>query len=555
MQELNRNFRHEEAINFFHKEYPLVTDQRVRDNMMYEYTKAINFKLLQNPESRQFDDLLPVFKVKRYYDNLHIFSTSLSSISSVLVLVALSLYFLDALIIEDRSSWMDLEKNIKEAVTSNKTFKDVKGIDECRGELEDIVNFLKNHEKFKTTGAKVQKGILLTGQPGTGKTLLAKAIAGEAGVKFLYTSGSEFDEVFYGVGAARVRKLFEVARKAAPCIIFIDEIDSMAPIRGSGDVSGSQTLNQLLVELDGFTQNENIIVIGATNFPESIDPALKRSGRFDKTINIMPPGIKGRAEILDFYLEKVKCDPNLNKDIIIKKTIGMTGADLANLVNTASINAAKNNKDFLDDGDIDFSLDRVTIGIERRSFQINKEELMKTAYHELGHAYIAYIHNSVDVHKITILPKGHSLGHTAFLPQNENEIHSFRDIKAYVSSALAGRAAEEVFLGKDNVTTGCSSDLNNATRIVKHGLNSGLLFRTSKILSFHHQIQGQEEKAMVEDKTKEFLAELYVEVVKTIEEKKKLIHYLAEILVEKETITGEEFREQIEIFEKENSSL
>ena len=262
----------------------------------------------------------------------------------------------------------------------------------------------------------------MTGAPGTGKTLLARAIAGEAGVRFFFNSGSDFDEMFVGLGASRIRELFIKAKKSAPCIIFIDEIDAIASSRQNLDPTSRQTLNQLLVEIDGFLPSDDIIVIGATNFPEAVDPALKRSGRLEKEIHIPLPDFKGRLEILDLYLNKILFDKDLNREFIARKTIGLTGASIQNIVNLAAINAVKLNKDYCESSDFEYAIDRVLLGISRSSYSMTDDELMNTAYHELGHAIMAHFTGFHEVHKITILPRGQSLGHTSYLPKKEHNL-------------------------------------------------------------------------------------------------------------------------------------
>lgn len=438
----------------------------------------------------------------------------------------------------------DTSKHIITAEKSNITFDDVRGIDECKQELEEIVDYLKNPGRFHDAGAKMPKGILLTGRPGTGKTLLAKAIAGEANVKFFFNSGSDFEEVFVGLGAKRIRELFKEAKKAAPCIIFIDEIDALGASRKSKDFNyNRQSLNQLLVEMDGFDAKDNILIIGATNFAESLDHALKRAGRFDKVIDVPLPDKKGRAQILDLYLKKIYHDESITSEIVAKSSIGMTGADLANLVNLAVLNAVKEGRSACNIHDVEVSIDRIYMGVERRSLTLNDEEKLNTAIHEVGHALAAVYTKGADpLHKTTILPRGPSLGMTVSLPDKDKVSINREEVLAKIDVAMGGRAAEEIFLGVDNITTGCSDDLSKATQIAYHHVKGGMFDEITGLVNLHSvDKEGSEQRAVIDDTVKKILDESYNRVKNKLVSNKSLLIHLAKNLVEKETLTKDEF--------------
>lgn len=347
-------------------------------------------------------------------------------------------------------------------------FSDVKGVEEAKQELKDIVEFLKDPEKFTVLGAKLPKGVLLVGPPGIGKTLLARAVAGEAGVPFFHASGSEFDEVFVGTGAKRVRQLFNAAKLRAPCVIFIDEIDSVGAKRTSSQIHpyANQTINQLLSEMDGFQQNEGVIVLGATNRIDNLDQALLRPGRFDVEVRVFPPDLKGRKEILEYYISKIKKDPDIDAEILARGTTGFTGADLENMVNQAALKAAIDECLTVTMDHFDFARDKVIMGPAKKSKVIDEETNKLTAYHEAGHTLVAYYtKDAVPLHKVTIIPRGMSLGHTSFIAEKEVYGKNISELKAEMDVAMGGRAAEEIVFGIEKVTTGASSDFQTATRI------------------------------------------------------------------------------------------
>jgi len=351
------------------------------------------------------------------------------------------------------------------------TFKDVAGSDEAKEELQEIIEFLKDPQKFQKLGGRIPKGVLLVGPPGTGKTLLARAIAGEANVPFFSISGSDFVEMFVGVGASRVRDLFEQGKKNAPCIIFIDEIDAVGRHRGAGLGGGhderEQTLNALLVEMDGFESNEGVILIAATNRPDVLDPALLRPGRFDRRVVVARPDVKGREEILRVHTRKVPLSDDVDLSIIARGTPGFSGADLANLVNEAALWAARQNRKFVAMDDFEMSKDKVLMGVERKSMILSDEEKRNTAYHEAGHALVAAMTPGADpVHKVTIIPRGMALGLTMQLPEADKHTYTKEFLEGMLAVLMGGRSAEELFLG--HITTGAGNDIERATDIARN---------------------------------------------------------------------------------------
>ncbi len=439
------------------------------------------------------------------------------------------------------------------------TFDDVAGIDEAKEELEEIVEYLKDPMKFQRLGGKIPKGALLVGPPGTGKTLLARAIAGEANVPFFTISGSDFVEMFVGVGASRVRDMFDQAKKNAPCIIFIDEIDAVGRHRGAGLGGGNdereQTLNQLLVEMDGFESNEGIILIAATNRPDVLDPALLRPGRFDRQVVVPNPDVVGREKILNVHAKKVPLAPDVSLRTIARGTPGFSGADLANLVNEAALLAARRGKRFVTSKEFDDAKDKVMMGAERRSMVMTEEEKMLTAYHEAGHAVVALsVPGSDPVHKATIIPRGRALGMVQYLPERDRYSFSLEQMKARLASAMGGRVAEELKFGVEKVTSGASSDIEYVTRlaramVTKYGLSEKLgpiayaedegevflgqsIARTKAISS--------ETAKMIEDEIKRFVTEGYEKARRILTERNVDFERLAQALLEFETLTGEE---------------
>lgn len=428
-------------------------------------------------------------------------------------------------------------------------FSDVQGINEFRQELEDIVDFLKNSKKYKDAGAYIPKGVLLVGPPGTGKTLLAKAIAGEAGCSFFYKSASEFEEVYVGVGAARVKELFKKARSRKPAIIFIDEIDSLSGNRTSFDASTRrQTINQLLAEMDGFEPLDNVIVIGATNMPDKIDKAVLRPGRFDKIINVPYPDKEGRREIFGYYLDKVKYDKDrVHLETLIKATTGFTGASIKNLVNMAVLNAIKHGRKLAEHEDFEFALDRITMGVGRKSMFVSDKEKLMTAYHEGGHTLVNLLTKSAtQLHKVTILPRGGSLGATYMLPDQDLYYMNHRELLNQIQIALGGRVAEELIYGNGDVTTGCSSDMDKATDIAfrilrEYGMHKNhLISRAKDDLSdrYNAELDREAQSILLEglSRTRELL-----------QTHKSKLDVLAHELVKKETLSREDIERLLNI--------
>ncbi len=442
------------------------------------------------------------------------------------------------------------------------TFKDVAGIDEEKKELEEIVDFLKNGAKYLKLGARIPKGVLLVGPPGTGKTLMAKAVAGEAGVPFFSISGSDFVEMFVGVGASRVRDLFDQAKKHQPCIIFIDEIDAVGRQRGAGLGGGhderEQTLNQLLVEMDGFDENTNIIVIAATNRPDILDNALLRPGRFDRQIYINAPDVKGREAILKVHAKNKKLDSEVDLKILAKRTPGFTGADLQNLLNESALLAARNNKTSISMDDIDNSIDRVIAGIEKKSKVMTDEDKELTSYHEVGHALIAkLVKDGNELHKVSIIPRGYALGITWTRPKDEGVHTSKAKLLAEITVSLGGRAAEEIVYGIDKVSTGASQDLTNVTNIARkmvtawgmsdklgnmtYGKNQENVFMGR---DFGHQRDYSEQVAYeIDTEIKHIIDERYELAKKLLTENRDMLEVIARELLEKETLDEKEFEE------------
>ncbi len=443
------------------------------------------------------------------------------------------------------------------------SFKDVAGADEAKQELEEVVEFLKSPKKFNDLGARIPKGVLLFGPPGTGKTLLAKAVAGEAGVPFFSISGSDFVEMFVGVGASRVRDLFEQAKKSAPCIVFIDEIDAVGRQRGAGLGGGhderEQTLNQLLVEMDGFGANEGIIMIAATNRPDILDPALLRPGRFDRQIVVDRPDIKGRQEILKVHIKGKPVDKNVDLGVLARRTPGFTGADLSNLVNEGALLAARRNKKTIMMSEMEEAAERVMMGPERKSRVISDNEKKLTAYHEGGHALVGMLLDHTDpVHKVTIIPRGRAGGYTLSLPKEDRYYATRSELLDELKLLLGGRVAEELVLHE--ISSGASNDLQRATELARQMTCEYGMSETLGAVAFGHRQEqvflgrdigkennySEEVAAQIDNEIRKFIGEAYEGTVKILTDNLDKLHLIAEALIERETLEGAEVKELME---------
>ena len=449
------------------------------------------------------------------------------------------------------------------------TFKDVAGVEEAKEEVEEVVEFLKDPRKFSRLGGKIPRGCLLVGPPGTGKTLLARAIAGEAGVPFFTISGSDFVEMFVGVGASRVRDMFEQGKKHSPCIIFIDEIDAVGRSRGAGLGGGNdereQTLNQLLVEMDGFDTNEGVIIIAATNRPDVLDPALLRPGRFDRQVVVSNPDIIGREKILKVHAKKINMSPDVNLRTVARGTPGFSGADLANLVNEAALLAARKNKRIVTYQEFEDAKDKVMMGAERRSMVMTEDEKKLTAYHEGGHALVSYnmLPHYDPIHKATIIPRGRALGMVMNLPERDKHGYSIKYLKARLAVCFGGRVAEELIFGKDNITTGAGggngSDINQATQLaramvtkygmseemgpVEYGENQEEVFLGRSVTQTQSVSEAVAQK--IDKEIRKLVDEGYNHAKKILTEKIEDLHKIAKALLTYETLTGEEIEDII----------
>ncbi len=440
------------------------------------------------------------------------------------------------------------------------TFKDVAGVEEAKDELQEIIEFLKDPQKFQKLGGKIPKGVLMVGPPGTGKTLLAKAAAGEANVPFFSISGSDFVEMFVGVGASRVRDLFEQGKKNAPCIIFIDEIDAVGRHRGAGLGGGhderEQTLNQLLVEMDGFESNEGVILMASTNRPDVLDPALLRPGRFDRRVVVGRPDVRGREGILKVHTRKIPLDENVDINVIARGTPGFTGADLANIVNEAALNAARFNKKVVMMSDFEIAKDKVMMGAERRSMVLSDEEKKLTAYHEAGHALVGLKVPSADpVHKVTIIPRGMALGVTQQLPEADRHSYTREYLMSQIAILMGGRIAEEIYFGHNMVTTGASNDIERATELARamvceygmsdlgpltYGKKDEQIFLGREINQ--HRDYSEDTAIKIDEEVKKIVSSQYEAAKKVITENSDAMVRLSEALLDLETLDSVQIR-------------
>eukprot|EP00339_Tiarina_fusa_P012843 CAMPEP_0117052650 /NCGR_PEP_ID=MMETSP0472-20121206/36396_1 /TAXON_ID=693140 ORGANISM="Tiarina fusus, Strain LIS" /NCGR_SAMPLE_ID=MMETSP0472 /ASSEMBLY_ACC=CAM_ASM_000603 /LENGTH=759 /DNA_ID=CAMNT_0004767363 /DNA_START=275 /DNA_END=2554 /DNA_ORIENTATION=- len=440
-------------------------------------------------------------------------------------------------------------KHIQQAQdTSNVTFEDVKGVEEAKAELQEIVMYLKNPAKFTRLGGKLPRGLLLTGPPGTGKTLLAKAIAGEADVPFFFSSGSQFEEVYVGLGAKRIRELFEAAKKKSPCIIFIDEIDAVGGSRQLKDQSAlKMTLNELLVQMDGFEENNAIIVIGATNFAASLDSALTRPGRFDKMVTVPLPDVGGRKEILEMYAKKTKLHADVDLNVLARGTTGFSGADLFNLMNQAALMASVEGLPSITMSVFEYAKDKILMGAERKTAVITEKTAKCTAYHEAGHALVAVLtEGAMPIHKATIMPRGQALGMVTMLPEGDQTSQSLREMKAMMDVSMGGRVAEELIFGREEATSGAMSDIQQATKIARNMVTKFGFSEEIGLVNYGgstgEEHASEETRNKIDAEVKKLTDASYKRAKDLLSKYSKQHHLLARTLLEYETLTGDEVR-------------
>ncbi|MDP5364840.1 MAG: ATP-dependent zinc metalloprotease FtsH [Paracoccaceae bacterium] len=532
------------------------------EQIRYRSTDGRDYVTIK-PEDAQVTDLLiannvPVTAESQQQSG---FQTFILSLLPFLLLIGVWVYFMNRMQGGGKGGAMGFGKSKAKLLTEKHgrvTFDDVAGIDEAKEELEEIVEFLRNPQKFSRLGGKIPKGALLVGPPGTGKTLLARAIAGEAGVPFFTISGSDFVEMFVGVGASRVRDMFEQAKKNAPCIVFIDEIDAVGRARGAGYGGGNdereQTLNQLLVEMDGFEANEGVIILAATNRRDVLDPALLRPGRFDRQVTVPNPDIKGREKILGVHAAKVPLGPDADMRIIARGTPGFSGADLANLVNEAALMAARVGRRFVTMADFENAKDKVMMGAERRSMVLTPDQKEKTAYHEAGHAVVGLALPKCDpVYKATIIPRGGALGMVVSLPEIDRLNWHKAECEEKLAMTMAGKAAEILKYGEENVSNGPAGDIQQASALSRAMIMRwGMSDKVGNIdyAEAHEGYSGNtagfsvsaHTKEMIEEEVKRFIQEAYDTAYRILTERKDEWERLAQGLLEYETLTGEEIK-------------
>ncbi len=499
-------------------------------------------------------------------DTSPFWSILLSSWLPFLVIIGVWFFFIRQMQGGGRGGAMGFGKSRAKLLTETQgkvTFEDVAGVDEAKQDLEEIVEFLRDPGKFQRLGGRIPRGVLLVGPPGTGKTLLARSVAGEANVPFFTISGSDFVEMFVGVGASRVRDMFEQAKKNAPCIVFIDEIDAVGRHRGAGLGGGNdereQTLNQLLVEMDGFEANEGIILIAATNRPDVLDPALLRPGRFDRQVVVPNPDVIGRERILKVHIRKVPLAPDVDLKVLARGTPGFSGADLMNLVNEAALLAARRNKRFVTMAEFEDAKDKIMMGAERRTLTLTEEDKKLTAYHEAGHALLAIKMDASDpIHKATIIPRGRALGMVMRLPERDQVSLTRRKAYADLAVAMGGRVAEEEIFGHDKVTSGASADIKMATGLARamatewgmsdklgpllYGDNQDEVFLGRSMMQRNVHMSDETQK-LVDEEVKRFVEEGYTTAQKVIRENIDDLHAIANALIEYETLSGDEIRD------------
>ena len=519
----------------------------------------------------KYDDLIPELrdhnvqiKVEKPSDGRVL--TALLSWAPLLILVGLWFVFFRQMQAGGTKA-MSFGKSKARLLTPDQkkvTFADVAGVNEAKEELEEIIEFLKDPKKFQRLGGKIPKGVLLMGGPGTGKTLLAKAVAGEADVPFFSISGSDFVEMFVGVGASRVRDLFEQGKKNAPCIVFIDEIDAVGRHRGAGLGGGhderEQTLNQLLVEMDGFESNEGVILISATNRPDVLDPALLRPGRFDRRIVVPAPDVKGREGILQVHTTNIPLASDVDMSVLARSTPGFSGADLANLVNEAALRAARFNKMKVEMADFEFAKDKVMMGSERRSLVMSEDEKRTTAYHEAGHALVAVLMPDADpLHKVTIIPRGLALGLTQQLPLEDRYTYSLKYLEANLRVLMGGRIAEEIVFGSDRMTTGAGNDLERCTELARKMVCEWGMSAKMGPLTFgkreesiflgkefaRHQDYSEATAVQIDDEIRRLVSEAYSDSLSLIRDNRAALEAITEALLEHEVLDGDRIYEII----------
>ena len=541
----------------------LVTEVEITGNQISgKYADGTEFKTVV-PDN--FDNLVPILRENRV--NIDVKDTSRSPWYSylftwfpILILILFWVFFMRQMQSGGNKAMSFGKSRAKlfSAVQKKATFKDVAGVKEAKEELQEIIEFLKDPQKFQKLGGRIPKGVLLVGAPGTGKTLLARAVAGEADVPFFSISGSEFVEMFVGVGASRVRDLFDQGKKSAPCLIFIDEIDAVGRQRGAGLGGGhderEQTLNQLLVEMDGFDSNEGVILIAATNRPDILDSALLRPGRFDRSIVVNMPDLKGREEIMRVHVRNIPLDKNVDLAVLGRSTPGFSGADLANLVNEAALLAARHGQDKVTMLDFESSKDKVLMGVERKSMIISEEEKKSTAYHEAGHALIAALIPEADpIHKVTIIPRGLALGLTQQLPIDDRYTHSKKYLEAQLSVLLGGRVAELLFLEK--MTTGAANDFERGTDIARKmvcqygmsdlgpltfGERDDLIF-LGKELAMHKNF-SEKTAELIDEEVKNIINRNYARAEDILKNNKTKLIHIAEALLEREILDSKDIK-------------